>query len=440
MIEGASARDCLLRLGGALHSRRIFGEHHANWPRTVEALEQTLRGLQGEEALTLGLVERGLVLGGVLIPEDDPMLTRLATALRQRDVEILTFGKTLRRADVEGALAFLAADPADVAGESGTGWLQARGLEGVTIRHLQLAMSQSTRAQGFRDVYRAGSETVGSAFQSAAAGKPPDLLSLRELCRSLLGVLQSDELPVQTLVALREKDGYTFAHSINVSILAACQATALDLGPEVAEQVALCGLLHDLGKARLPDAILKKRGALDEAERALLATHPAVGARMLFAAQGAGHAAPLVALEHHGPHNPSRRAHLFSQLVGIADAYDVLRSARPFDPKTGNPGLYWFLESQLRGRFHPALLGRFGRLLGVQPTGSLAHLESGEVCRVVDESAEDPLRPKVEIVDSALGVLPAGQQVDLSEGPRRLLLSPHPALRDLTVREFDDFG
>ena len=440
MIEGASARDCLLRLGGALHSRRIFGEHHANWPRTVEALEQTLRGLQGEEALTLGLVERGLVLGGVLIPEDDPMLTRLATALRQRDVEILTFGKTLRRADVEGALAFLAADPADVAGESGTGWLQARGLEGVTIRHLQLAMSQSTRAQGFRDVYRAGSETVGSAFESAAAGKPPDLLSLRELCRSLLGVLQSDDLPVQTLVALREKDGYTFAHSINVSILAACQATALDLGPEVAEQVALCGLLHDLGKARLPEALVTKRGPLSDTERSQLAGHTLLGARLLFGAEGAGHAPPLVALEHHGTHNPSRRAHLYSQLVAIADAWDALRSLRPFEPESSNPGIYGFMDGQLRGRFHPLLLGRFGRLLGVLPTGALAALDSGELCRVLQESAGDPLRPQVEVVDTARGLVPVGQQLDLAEGPRRLAIAPHAAFGDVTVQELDDCG
>ena len=295
-------------------------------------------------------------------------------------------------------------------------------------------------AEDLRELLRTGSATVAVAFASAAAGRQPDLLSLRELCRSLVSALQPDGPTVLTLATPREQEGGLPAHSLNVAILAACQAVSLDLGADDVEQVALCGLLHDLGKARLPDALLKKRGALSDAERAQLATHSLAGARLLFAAGGAGHAAPLVALEHHGTHNPSRRAHLFSQLVAIADAWDVLRSLRPFDPATCTAGLYWFLESQLRGRFHPVLLGRFGRLLGVLPAGALASLDSGELCRVLQESAEDPLRPRVEIVETATGLLAAGQQLDLAEGPRRLLLAPHPALRDVTVREVDGCG
>lgn len=295
-------------------------------------------------------------------------------------------------------------------------------------------------AQALRELLRSGAATVGAAFATAAAGRPADLLPLRELCRALVAALQSPGLPVLTIAAPREQEGALAAHAVNVAVLGAAQASALDLGPEVAEQVALCGLLHDLGKARLPEALVTKRGPLSDTERSQLAGHTLLGARLLFGAEGAGHAPPLVALEHHGTHNPSRRAHLYSQLVAIADAWDALRSLRPFEPESSNPGIYGFMDGQLRGRFHPLLLGRFGRLLGVLPTGALAALDSGELCRVLQESAGDPLRPQVEVVDTARGLVPVGQQLDLAEGPRRLAIAPHAAFGDVTVQELDDCG
>lgn len=436
----AQAREALVRLGGALHARRIFGENHAHWPRTLDAVEAALKNVQaaaGGGELALGVVEKGLALAGVMLDDQDAQVARLSRALQQRDVEILSFRAGLLRSDVEGALAFLGTDPADVAGESGTPWLRARGIDGVSIRHLKIAAG--SRGLGFRDVFRGGLNTVGAAFGAAAKAGAIDLLSLRELSGALVSMLGSASLPLHTLFSLKEHDDHSLAHSITVSVLASAQATSLDLPAEQIEQVALCGLLHDIGKSRIPEAVLKKRGALDPRERALLATHAGLGARLLMATPGAGQAAPLVALEHHGA-PVGQRPHLYSQLVAIADLYDVLRSLRPFDARTSNPGIFAMLGQRLRDRVHPALLGRFGRLLGVLPDGAMVRLQTGEVCRIVRAGVEDPLRPLVEIVDTAIGALPAGATHDLAGGPTRVDLRPHAALQSVTDEEIEDYG
>ncbi|MFN3466514.1 MAG: diguanylate cyclase [Candidatus Brocadiales bacterium] len=81
--------------------------------------------------------------------------------------------------------------------------------------------------------------------------------------------------------ALEAKDGYTATHSYLVSYYAGAVARHLGLSEEEVDIVVTAGLLHDMGKIGIPDAVLNKEGALNEEERATVRRHPEIGAKIL---------------------------------------------------------------------------------------------------------------------------------------------------------------
>lgn len=133
------------------------------------------------------------------------------------------------------------------------------------------------------------------------------------------------------------RDPYTGGHLWRVSRYARLLADRAGLAEAEAARVSIGGFLHDLGKISVPDAILRKPGALSDDEYAVMKTHPDVGLRML-----AGH--PLQQLVHDavGLHHerPDGRGYpkglanadipVAARIVGICDAFDAMTSARPY--------------------------------------------------------------------------------------------------------------
>lgn len=160
---------------------------------------------------------------------------------------------------------------------------------------------------------------------------------LREVYQSLQrAILQS----LQGLAnALEAKDPYTRGHSGRVARTARRLAEVHGLPKTSAEMVAQAGLLHDLGKIGIPEAILRKPGPLTEAEWDSMRQHPVVGARIVapldFFAEGA-----FIVRHHHervdGSGYPDRLVGeaipLGARIVAVADVYDALTSDRPYRP------------------------------------------------------------------------------------------------------------
>lgn len=139
--------------------------------------------------------------------------------------------------------------------------------------------------------------------------------------------------------ALEAKDPYTRGHAERVGVWGRRLASALGLPPEDVDTVTQAGLLHDLGKIGVPEAVLRKRGPLDHAEWALMRNHALIGAQIVapfdFFADGA------LAIRHHherwdGSGYPDGLAGaaipLGARIVAVADVFDALTSDRPYRP------------------------------------------------------------------------------------------------------------
>jgi putative nucleotidyltransferase with HDIG domain len=152
------------------------------------------------------------------------------------------------------------------------------------------------------------------------------------IVRSLSIALHADGRLLIPLLRLKSFDQYTTTHSINVAVLAMALAEELSHVPRDVRAIGIAGLLHDLGKVRVPSEILTKPGELTPEEREILERHPAEGARIILNSDKTLGLQAAVAFEHHvminGGGYPvrhfSRDCHYASTLVHVCDVFDAL--------------------------------------------------------------------------------------------------------------------
>jgi diguanylate cyclase (GGDEF)-like protein len=194
---------------------------------------------------------------------------------------------------------------------------------------------------------------------------------------------QSRELRLAAVMLLAEaldvRDAGTAAHSQIVGAFARDTAAALGLPPERVEQVHAAGVVHDLGKLGIADAIIYKPAALDEQEWREMRRHPEIGARILEHAgldeiaawvrshhervDGAGYPAGLSADE----------IPLEARILAVADAYEAMIADRPYRAGSSTEEACAELVRCAGSQFDPAVVDAFLTVLGREPgDGSLA--------------------------------------------------------------------
>lgn len=413
-IRGVDARDLAVRIAGANHSRRLYRSAGNAWERTLEALGRELeRWFEAGtfDEITVALIGEGLAVMGVPIGEPPTSVLRLMAQLRQRDVEIIAIRRGFATSELDALFSYLGADAADVAGMRADGWLRERGVDNIRIKHLSLM--HGSGVESFRDVYWRSKRVLGREFERAAERGNVHLGAVGELANALMSVILEADAPIATLLALRDRDDYALVHSVNVATLVGAQAGGMPLPVEDVERMVSAALVHDIGKTRVPDAILQKGGRLTPQEREILDRHTIEGAKLLADASGKDSLPMIVALEHHSPPPPDSPGLLVVELVRIADVFDGIRTLWPFDDRAGMRAAIGFMAGRLRERFNDYLLERFARMVGAFEVGETAWLDTGEVGKVLETHPELAFHPRVEIVERRDGRIDAGKKIDL---------------------------
>jgi len=197
------------------------------------------------------------------------------------------------------------------------------------------------------------------------------LLEAEAVVRSLSVAMHGDSRLVLPLLQLKEFDQYTTTHSLNVAVLSMGLAESLGCRPEEIRAIGIAGLLHDLGKIRIPIEVLTKPGKLTDEERAIMNQHPVDAARIIMQSDEDLGMAATVAYEHHvmlnGGGYPtmhySRDCTLASRLVHVCDVYDALSTKRPYRDAWPSEKTLAYLEERAGSEFDPDLVAAFVRTL-----------------------------------------------------------------------------
>jgi putative nucleotidyltransferase with HDIG domain len=181
-------------------------------------------------------------------------------------------------------------------------------------------------------------ETVRWMHREVETAGMLHLAEAETVVQSLSLAMHGDRNIVLPLVQLKEFDQYTTTHSLNVSVLTMALAEWMGMGPNDVRAFGVAGLLHDLGKVRIPKEVLTKPGKLSDEEWTIMRRHPIDGAKIIYESDRDLDLAAAVAYEHHiminGQGYPKRHfergVHSASKLVHVCDVYDALRTKRPY--------------------------------------------------------------------------------------------------------------
>ena len=208
----------------------------------------------------------------------------------------------------------------------------------------------------------------------------------RELMDSYARLEQNTLEAIESLNATVEaKDPYTAGHSVRVQDIALAVGTQLGLERNRLESLRLAGLLHDIGKLAVPDAILTKPARLTEEEFALIQQHSEAGARIVGNLGRLRDAVPIIRHHHERwdgrgyPHNLAGDSiPIEAAIVGLADAWDAMTTDRPYHRALTVQEALAEIRSGRGTQFAPAVVDAF-----------LATLSRGTLAQIADASAPD---------------------------------------------------
>lgn len=389
--------DFLTAVAQAISTMTLYEDGHPARERAVDRAYEQLLLLQGEDPRP-----QYTFLGNEIVFQRRPLRelkswnwgTRLSAAGVQR-LEILgPVGREELDAFLDEVLLRLTKGGVDTA--------EIRQMKATNIRYGAVGMKgESAEGRGRGEkmatatlayTLREEADTVRWLHQELQEKKDLHLIEAEAIVRSLSVAMHGDQVFLIPLLRLKQFDQYTTTHALNVSILTMALAEFIGLGPKEVRNFGIAGLLHDLGKVKIPEEILNKPGKLTNEERLLMNSHTVEGARLILAAEEHLDLAAVVAYEHHvklnGGGYPSfdfpRKCHQASDLVHVCDVFDALRTARPYRDAWAQERIISYIEKRSGAEFDADLAHAFVRMIGQWET------------RIAELSHEDDPLPLAE--------------------------------------------
>ena len=202
---------------------------------------------------------------------------------------------------------------------------------------------------------------------------------------------------------MRDENEYTAEHCLNVCILAIAFGRQLGMGEQELQNLGMCGLLHDVGKMKIPPEILDKPGALTPKEMRIMMAHTVHGRNLLLSSSGIYTGAIDVALSHHeridGKGYPRQLAgnsiSRYSKIIAIVDAYDAMTADRCYQSARTSTEAIKIIYQDRGKHFDEQLALKFLQTVGLYPAGSIVELHSGEVGMVIEANPRFRHLPRI---------------------------------------------
>lgn len=235
-----------------------------------------------------------------------------------------------------------------------------------------------------------------------SCGRNIDMQMVQDISRNLTNNFDSINDAVSCLNKVRAVDEYTYTHSMNVALLCSLLGSWLNLDPIKVKLLTYCGLMHDIGKSKIPYEILNKPDALTQKEFEEVKKHPVTGYKLLEKNIAVNKDIAAGVLMHHeredGSGYPlalkSGQIHFFAKAVAVADVYDAMTSNRIYKKRQPPFDVLEMFESEYLTKCDASIMLTFLRRISSYYIGSqvkLSNQTKGEIIYINPNRVSRPL-------------------------------------------------
>jgi HD-GYP domain-containing protein (c-di-GMP phosphodiesterase class II) len=406
------ARAVFQLMSAVIKNSTLYPESHPILTSASEKLKTKIEELLvSRKDIVFFVVSGELFFEKISIPVDQSIAI-VIEQLAAREVGGITFRPGLT---VEELIRFAGLVNREVsyftASENVAALVRKEGLEHIELHRVVLVDKNAGTVikagkQKAAEVFHEAIDTVKEIVLAAEREKATNTRKMNTIVQSMVDNILENRDAFLGLTNIKMYDEYTFAHSVNVAVLAVSLGVYLGLQKPQIAALGMAGLMHDVGKVEVPHDIINKPGKLNPEEWDAIKRHPIEGGLMLAHTPGVSKLAMVAAYEHHqhpGGGYPVRgkeggSPHPFSQIVSIADAYDAITAARVYYSTYTSPEQGVRILLSKRGSpFNPVLVNVFVRMIGIFPIGTVVKLNTGQIA-LVKHQTSDLLRPHVVLL------------------------------------------
>ena len=354
MSEDKNLSDFLAYTVAAISNCSMYSKEHPAVDEFSRKILGLVEDLFVDDSFILTLLADSLIYGEAPVSDTGDYIYKFKKKLRVKGIERVIIKKGVTLEEIKGLVSKLAS----------------REITVPASPHISVGMLEVRfkAEEDFSSIMDASTAKINEVYDGVSRYRRLDVRGIEDVVGGFIVALKKEANMLSKLSPVKAHSAYTYVHETNVAVLTIFQAEALGLKGEALHDAGTAGLLHDVGKLFVPKEIIEKETTLSDDEWDTIKRHPVQGAIYLSTVPDVSKVAVIAAYEHHLRYDLSgypktkiktRKQHLISQLVAIADVYDALRTSRAYRPSFEVSAIIGILKEGAGKDFNPLLLDNF---------------------------------------------------------------------------------
>ena len=284
-----------------------------------------------------------------------------------------------------------------------------------------------------KEAIRSSAEkALDTVYEKCEVDQQPEFLSVKNAVKEIIQDVLSNPDILVNVYEMRWSGGDFISHSVNVAFLSLLVGRHLGYDDDKMKKLGMGALLHDVGVAGMPKAILEKRGAFTLEEKLIYEQHSVIGYHRAKDSWEISSLSRGIILCHHersdGSGYPRQLLrgdiHEFSRIVGLVDCFEELAGGHPFSQNMNLHNALEVLLVKADEWFTGNVVHSFISNIPICQTGTTVRLSDGSLAVVVSQNKGFPTRPVVRITEDPTGKrVTMRQDVDLLKNNHLVLQS-----------------
>ncbi|MDR1001537.1 MAG: HD-GYP domain-containing protein [Clostridiales bacterium] len=287
-----------------------------------------------------------------------------------------------------------------------TEYFAERERENSSLERQRIPIIKRPEFIAFEEAVIEKTEEAKQYILAISSGENVDMAQLNKITDDIMSKLRCKSDVLSFIGFIKESDEHTYHHSVNVSLLCNLMGRWLNLPPQELMELTTAGMLHDIGKTKIPDDVLNKKGKLTDDEFAVMKKHPVLGYRILQE-QEIPESIKLGALMHHEKMDGSgypmgvkeKKIGNMAKIITICDIYDAMTANRVYRDRICPFEVIKTFETRVYGELDTKYLLLFLKNIAYTYIGHWVRLSDGTEAEVIFINGAQLSRPLVRTKD-----------------------------------------